>query len=193
MANGGGKVTEEKALTLQELVKRTNQKTPKAEDVKALRKYLAEHPGAWTGGGDLVYQNTMQLLDKVMATPLAKESILAGIEETKKALGYEQSPTIEKLLIEHVLLAKLHYDVITNGYTARAYGGEQTITQGEFWERRLTAAQMRYLRAVETLARVRKMALPAVQVNIATEGGQQVNIAGDLIKGGGNNPGKLAN
>lgn len=184
-------MTEEKALTLQELVKRTNQKTPKAEDVKALRKYLAEHPGAWTGGGDLVYQNTMQLLDKVMATPLAKESILAGIEETKKALGYEQSPTIEKLLIEHVLLAKLHYDVITNGYTARAYGGEQTITQGEFWERRLTAAQMRYLRAVETLARVRKMALPAVQVNIATEGGQQVNIAGDLIKGGGNNPGKL--
>lgn len=186
-------MTEEKELTIKELVKRTNQKNPKPEDVKALRRYLTEHPAAWTGGGDLVYQNTMQLLDMAVGTPFARESILAGIAETKKALGYEQSPAIERLLIEHALLAKLHYDVATYQYTARAYGGEQTITQGEFWERRLTAAQMRYLRAVETLARVRKMALPAVQVNIATEGGQQVNIAGDLIKGGGNNPGKLAN
>ena len=35
--------------------------------------------------------------------------------------------------------------------------------------------QRRYLRAIETLARVRKlMVLPMMQINIAAEGGQQV-------------------
>ena len=37
-------------------------------------------------------------------------------------------------------------------------------------------------RAVETLARVRRLLsrIPAVQVNIATQGGQQVNVAGEV-------------
>jgi hypothetical protein len=41
------------------------------------------------------------------------------------------------------------------------------------------AAQARYLRACETLARIRKLArsTPALQVNIAADGGRQVNLA----------------
>jgi len=57
-----------------------------------------------------------------------------------------------------------------------------TIDQAHFLEKRLNAAQWRFLRAVETLARVRKIArrTPPLQVNIATQGGQQVNVAGDV-------------
>jgi len=42
----------------------------------------------------------------------------------------------------------------------------------------------RYLRAIETLARVRKLArnTPALQVNIATDGGQQVNAINEVAK-----------
>jgi len=45
-----------------------------------------------------------------------------------------------------------------------------------YWEKRLTAAQRRFTRACETLARVRKLSrnTPALQFNIATSGGQQV-------------------
>ena len=43
------------------------------------------------------------------------------------------------------------------------------------WERKLSTVQRPYLRAIETLARVRKlMGVPMVQINIAAEGGQQV-------------------
>ena len=46
-------------------------------------------------------------------------------------------------------------------------------------EKRLSAAQRRFIRACETLARVRKLSrnTPALQFNIATSGGQQVNLA----------------
>jgi hypothetical protein len=47
----------------------------------------------------------------------------------------------------------------------------------ERWERVLASKEARYLRAIETLARVRRLLrLPAVQVNIAAEGSQQVNV-----------------
>jgi hypothetical protein len=50
------------------------------------------------------------------------------------------------------------------------------MKQGMYWEQRQNAAQGRFLRAVETLARVRRLnKRPPVQINI---GGQQVNIAG---------------
>ena len=54
-----------------------------------------------------------------------------------------------------------------------------TLTLGAYWERRLTAAQKRFNRAYESLERVRKLSarVPKVQINVAAEGGQQVNVA----------------
>ncbi len=51
-----------------------------------------------------------------------------------------------------------------------------TLSSGAYWDRRVNGAQARYLRAVEALARVQRLAHPMpLQVNI---GGQQVNVAG---------------
>ena len=54
----------------------------------------------------------------------------------------------------------------------------EVLTYGMYWEKRLSAAQMRFTRACETLARVRKLSrnTPALQFNIATSGGQQVTL-----------------
>ena len=52
-----------------------------------------------------------------------------------------------------------------------------TLDQGMYWDRKLAASQRRYLRACETLARVRKLTGATVQVNI---GERQINLAGDL-------------
>ena len=48
----------------------------------------------------------------------------------------------------------------------------------DYWEKRLSAAQKRFTRACETLTRVRKLSrkTPALQFNVATQGGQQVNV-----------------
>ncbi len=52
------------------------------------------------------------------------------------------------------------------------------------WERRLSVAQHRYLLACQTLAKIRRLGskYPNLQVNIATQNGKQVNVAGDLRK-----------
>jgi hypothetical protein len=49
-----------------------------------------------------------------------------------------------------------------------------TIRQAEFQQRRIDAAHRRFLSAVAALARVRKLALPSLQVNIGTN---QVNMS----------------
>jgi hypothetical protein len=51
---------------------------------------------------------------------------------------------------------------------------EYTLRQGEFQLRQIESAHKRFLSAVATLARVRKLALPALQVNIGTN---QVNVS----------------
>jgi hypothetical protein len=49
-----------------------------------------------------------------------------------------------------------------------------TLRQADYHRRRIDAAHSRFLSAVKTLATVRKLALPALQVNI---GANQVNVA----------------
>ena len=50
-----------------------------------------------------------------------------------------------------------------------------SLTSTSFCEQKLSTVQRRYLRVIETLARERKlMGFSMVQINIATEGGQQI-------------------
>jgi hypothetical protein len=55
-----------------------------------------------------------------------------------------------------------------------------TLTLGAYWDKRLSMSQRRFTRACESLARVRRLSrrIP-LQVNIATQGGQQMNVAAD--------------
>jgi hypothetical protein len=59
------------------------------------------------------------------------------------------------------------------------------LARAEYWDGLLSSTQARFLRAIETLARVRRLArnTPALQINIANEGGKLVNVHGDVNKG----------
>ena len=173
---------ESKELTISDLLERTNKEKPKQEDVKALQRYLEEHPDAWRVGGEMATQNCDHILAKLTMKPAERVSIEHGLEVVRSDLGYGQSPMIERILIDQLVLSKLHLDITTYRYIEVAYDGQTTITRAEFWEKRQNAAQARFTRLIEALARVRKMALPVMQVNIANEGSQQLNVAGDLVK-----------
>ena len=97
----------------------------------------------------------------------------------KDDLGYSVASPLERLLIEQVVLCSMHYYLVVAEYNA-VVGIPIPESSVQHWERRLTAAQGRYVRAIESLARVRKLArtTPALQVNIAAHGGQQVNLLG---------------
>jgi hypothetical protein len=83
--------------------------------------------------------------------------------------GSNPSP-LERLLAERIALCWL---ALHDAENRLAQSSELTITQADHWQRRIDSAHKRYLTAIKCLATVRKLALPAVQVNIARK---QVNV-----------------
>jgi hypothetical protein len=103
---------------------------------------------------------------------LAQEAIRRKIDAVQAELEGESPTPIERLLAERASLcwfmANWHESVFTN-----AEGW--SVPQYELQHRKIDRAQARFLSAVRTLAQVRKLAVPALQVNIAKN---QVNVAG---------------
>jgi hypothetical protein len=84
--------------------------------------------------------------------------------------GLSPSP-LERLLAERAVLC---WFLVHTYETTYAQSRELTIRQAEFQQRRIDAAHRRFLSAVRTLAQIRKLALPALQMNI---GANQLNVA----------------
>ncbi|MBC8548161.1 MAG: hypothetical protein H8D23_00785, partial [Candidatus Brocadiales bacterium] len=105
-------------------------------------------------------------------------SIEAQTEVMRQGLGFEQSPMLEQMLIENVIICWLRLqwaEYQLSGFMGS--GGSNSMAEVTYWERRLTTAQQRFLRASNSLAKVRKLTRGTVQINIASDGGQQVNVA----------------
>jgi hypothetical protein len=166
-----------------DLVKKTDGQTPDPDDLHALRAMLEQHPQLWRVAGDLARTAAMTVVAKMRAYPLVAESLKRGWDALKDELGYQLASPLERLLVEQVVLCWLHLHVLELEYTGLVGASPPQKTVADHWEKRLSAAQARYLRACETLARIRKLArsTPALQVNIAADGGQQINVAGAAL------------
>jgi len=141
-------------------------------DQAALERLFEEVPGLWRRA-DLANAVALRAIDEGGESAGTRALARANYRGLKRELGYEQAGPLERTVIEHVALCWLRLLQVERGYTqAMVRGGP--IREGDYWERRLSAAQRRYLRACETLARIRKLGLPTVQVNI---GEKQVNVA----------------
>jgi hypothetical protein len=163
-----------------DIFKKTNKDNPTKEDLKSLRNALRDKPGFWRIAGDMAQQAAFHMIEEIQATPVMKESLKTGWYEMQLELGGENPNPIERLLIQQVVISWIRLQIVDYKYTSMM-NQSITLTLGRYWENRLNAAQRRHLRAVETLARVRRLLsrIPPFQVNIATQGGQQVNVAGD--------------
>jgi hypothetical protein len=75
------------------------------------------------------------------------------------------------MLVERIGLCWLHLHCAEATSCTRK---DQRLRQAECHQARMSKAQTRYLAAIRTLAQVRRLGVPAVQVNI----GQQQVIAG---------------
>lgn len=168
----------DKVLTALEGV---SKKKPDPAQVRELQKALDTVPGLWQALGDVNMVVQGKLIGNLATQQQVTMAIATGAKATREALGYEDAPPLERLLIEHTITCWLRWQDVEWRYQTSVCEGEGvTLTKADWWERRLSATQRRYLRACETLARVRRLVRPVVQMNIAAEGGQQVNVAGDL-------------
>ncbi|HVZ38514.1 MAG TPA: hypothetical protein VHI13_04505 [Candidatus Kapabacteria bacterium] len=165
-------LTQPEADELAKLMRACNTVKPERADREALRKYFVAHPAqTWNIGiASLALQGALSNL----GVCTLEECSRAGIDRLRKELEYARSPALERLAIDHLVLCWIHYHDVVFVYDSKMAKG-MTFAEADFWERKLTAVQRRYVRALESLARLRRLKLPVMQVNVA---GQQVNVAG---------------
>lgn len=145
----------------------------------AVRRALADYPVLWSQLRDLLSNGQEALIEASCGSKDSTAALLLEhtLKNLRRELGYHEAPLLEQLLIEQVVLAWLDLDMVQQIYAKRAIQ-RHTVGQGAYWDRRMNSAQLRYLRSIEALARVRRLAQPVpLQVNI---GGQQVNVVGGM-------------
>lgn len=156
---------------------------PSAEELAAFRRILDEQTIVAQLLGDTARLARQQLLQGFQASPALAAAVEARMLQITASLGYAEASELERLLIDEVALCWLDHHRMAIA-AAKSTSGALSVRDLERWERLLASKQARYLKAIETLARVRRLLkLPAVQVNIATEGGQQVNVQGSMLHG----------
>jgi hypothetical protein len=125
-------------------------------------------------GGNLAVQLVLSVAEKASGDNLAQRAALFHKVRRLKAELAGAAPTpAEELLAERAAVCwlQMHY------YDVLLVQQEETLSlrQAEYQQRRCERAQRRYLAALKALALVRKLALPALQLNVAAK---QVNVAG---------------
>ena len=85
--------------------------------------------------------------------------------------GADPTP-LETLLVDRIVVCWLHLYYAETIYAQNL--PVLSLMQTTFYQQRITAAHNRYLSAIRTLAQVRRLQAPNVQVNIAE---QQLNVA----------------
>jgi hypothetical protein len=143
-----------------------------AATLPALREMLKNRAAIDLLGGNLARQVERSLVADAAGKNLAlKEALLRQLEVLRADLAGPNPTPVERLLAERAVTCWLHlYDLEVRFVQSR----NLTINQADYQQRALDRAHKRYLSALKALVTVRKLALPALQVNIAD---QQVNMA----------------
>ena len=149
-------------------------------DRDALKQAIAvyaEVPSLWRhNAAPLRDSLERSLLDRLVPNDrlFTREATRRELEAMRADLLGDEPTALERVLVDRVVvdwLAALEADTDRAGWT----GG--TIADGEYRERRADRAHGRLMRSLKTLAAVRRLVGPSVQINVA-ERIQQVNVPG---------------
>jgi hypothetical protein len=160
---------EDVAEEFAKIVVATSREHPALRDLDRLRGYLQRHPEISGVLGDLCQELTERLLDYYSNVPAKRESVAAFCQRMRADLGYIKTSMLEKSLIDHIVNCWLALHQVSTMHQSVLERGQDSATT--YWEKRVDAAQRRYLRAVESLMRVRRLAsrAPLVQVSITKQ------------------------
>lgn len=161
---------------IRELHKRMEKtKDPDPKDIDRLRQLVAETPGVLFSAISATQTVRDQLIEKT-SHGIAQAYMLAEVDKLKDELNYATVPPLERLLIDHILTVRLRLVLVENSYNRAVVYQNASCDMNAYWDSLLTSAHIRFLRAIETLARVRRLARNTpLQINIAGAGGKQVN------------------
>jgi hypothetical protein len=139
-----------------------------------LREILQDPDNVDAFGGNLARQVEYSLMEGLAGKNLAvREALLRKLKLLRAELAGSSPSPLERLLTERVVTCWLY---LCDREIRFVQINNPTIKQADYWQRAVSHAHRRYLSALRALALVRKLALPALQVNIAKKaaGQQQV-------------------
>jgi hypothetical protein len=87
----------------------------------------------------------------------AKEASKVAIPDLLAQFNYDQSPPLEKLLIDQIVIRWLHLAIVDYEFSLEAHRPKPP-DQDTGWEKRLSLTQRRFIQACESLIRVRHAA-----------------------------------
>lgn len=158
---------------LASLVSKTYGKKPKREDIEALQAALVQYPEAAARLGNLSLHVQVTILRRMFGelNHGLELAVAEHCSQLKLQLGYDSSNPIERAMIDHVVVCWLRQAETEMRYESLMNESSVTLTRQEHWEKRLAMTQQRYLRAVESLAKVRRLlsSAPLAQINIASQ------------------------
>ena len=128
----------------------------------------------WEESGNVAYQAQESMLIGFMGADalVVHEAQRRKCAALRRDLAGTAPTPMETLLVDRVVLCWLHLHCVEALYAQHM--STFSLMQHAFYLRRLAMAQRRYLAAITALAQVRRLQVPAVQVNIARE---QLNVA----------------
>src|SRR5262249_1483680 len=143
-----------------------------ASTLPGLRKML-EDPILVNSFGNLAEQAERSFIRAAAGDDLPfREALTRKLQLLREELAGPNPTPIERLLVERVAACWLQ---VQDADVRAAQAKNLPPTWAEFYQRRMDHAHRRYLSSLKTLALVRKLAVPVLQVNIAKK---QVNVAG---------------
>jgi hypothetical protein len=138
----------------------------------ALRETLND-PAVTNQWGDLARATQWSLIERhARDNPLLREATRAKLELMRADLVGSNPTSLELLLVDRVVTCWLHLHWLELTYSV---DDRMSPSLQAHYQRCITTAQKRYLAASKTLAQVRRLVVPVLQVNIASK---QVNVAG---------------
>lgn len=152
-----------------ELIRLIDSNEATSEQRALLRNYLQQWPPFAQKLADATDALMARLAKSLYGSETGAGALAVDVysAKLKAELGYDDAPEVERLLIQHLIVCWMRMQEVEWHYQNRM-DGHYSASERDYWERRLSATQRRYLRTVETLARIRKLNL-RLQVNIAQQ------------------------
>ena len=150
------------------------------EALSVLREIFDKDPCLWEDYGNLALQAERALVAMAAGdNHLLREAMQRKLTAMKEELEGPEPTPLDRLLAERVATCWFQVQYADAAYAQAMTDGGVTFEQGDYYQRRQDRAHRRYLSAMRTLAQVRRLLTPAMQVNI---GARQVNLAQVISK-----------
>lgn len=172
--NSSGTVTNEKAES-RDLTADEARKLPKllekaqAGDTKALDEVrpLLDKSGLWDLVGSLSSRVETSWLETMTGrNKLVREGYERQAATMRRELLETGDSPLERLLVDRVVLTWMQASHADIAYSSALKGDGHSFKEGTYNQERQDRANARHLKAVKALASVRRLLVPAVQVNI---------------------------